>query len=164
MFVEWGCVYMSDFSCWKRMWKLVFCHRHILFYHSFDGQKRQCHRYQLPAVTCMWLLSISTICSNNLIFDFWLNYPRSHAQLPRESLLKGKDLYSWPPCTNKFRSVIFILKLYFSFFTKHLILMRRSTVLNLPLQLGCPACREQGQLFSKDSLNYSSLIPISLAF
>ncbi len=25
----------------------------------------------------------------------------------RESLLKGKDQYSWPPCTNKLRSAVF---------------------------------------------------------
>ncbi len=52
----------------------------------------------------------------------------------RESLLKGKDQYRWPPCTNLFRSAPFDnANVYF--FTKQATLMRRSTVFNLPLQL-----------------------------
>jgi hypothetical protein len=34
--------------------------------------------------------------------------------------------------------LLFILKLYFSFFTKQPLLMRRSTALSLPLQKGFP--------------------------
>jgi len=48
----------------------------------------------------------------------------------RETLLKGKSQYSWPPCTNWFRSAPF---------TTQATLMRRSTVLSLSLQLLFPA-------------------------
>ncbi len=49
----------------------------------------------------------------------------------RESLLK--DRYDWPPCTTSFRLAAFKLKKYiFFFFTKQVILTRRSTVLSLP--------------------------------
>ncbi len=49
----------------------------------------------------------------------------------RESLQKGTYRYNLPPCSNQFKSSAFTE--YISFFTKHAILMRRSTVLNLPL-------------------------------
>jgi hypothetical protein len=35
----------------------------------------------------------------------------------RESLLKGKDQYSLPPCTNQFRSAAFHTETIFFFFT-----------------------------------------------
>jgi hypothetical protein len=47
--------------------------------------------------------------------------------------------YSWPPCTNLFRSAAFDIANIIYFFTKQATLMRRSTVLNLPLQLVFPA-------------------------
>jgi hypothetical protein len=53
----------------------------------------------------------------------------------REPLLKGKAKYSLPPCNSKFRSAPFLLKIVLVFFTKQRTLMRRSTVLSLPLQL-----------------------------
>jgi hypothetical protein len=52
----------------------------------------------------------------------------------REALLKRKYQYGWPPCTYLFRSAAFQTETKFSFFTKQPILMRRSTVLSLPLQ------------------------------
>ncbi len=49
-------------------------------------------------------------------------------------LLKGKAQYSWPPCTNKFRTDTFDNANIIYFSTKQATLMRRSTVLSLPLQ------------------------------
>ncbi len=43
-----------------------------------------------------------------------------------------------PPCTNKFRSTAFHTENIFFFFTKQPTLMRRSTVLGLPLQKKFP--------------------------
>ncbi len=56
----------------------------------------------------------------------------------REVLLKGKAQYSWPPCTNQFRSQPFHIENISYFFTKQTTLMRRSIVLSLPLQLMFP--------------------------
>ncbi len=36
----------------------------------------------------------------------------------REVLLKGKDQYSWPPCTNKFRSAPFNIEKIINIFYK----------------------------------------------
>ncbi len=49
----------------------------------------------------------------------------------RESLLKGKDQYSWPPCTNQFRLASFLAVTMFFSFTKQPTLMRTSNVLSL---------------------------------
>jgi hypothetical protein len=51
-----------------------------------------------------------------------------------EFLLKGLAQYSWPPCTNQFRPAAFNTENICSFFTKHVILTRRSTVLSNTLQ------------------------------
>jgi hypothetical protein len=48
-----------------------------------------------------------------------------------EVLLKGKAQYSWPPCTNLFRSAPFYIENIIYRFTKQATLIRRSTVLNL---------------------------------
>ncbi len=53
----------------------------------------------------------------------------------REPLLKRKDQYIRPPCTNKFRSAAFENGNNIYYFTKQATLMRRSTVPSLPLQL-----------------------------
>jgi hypothetical protein len=50
----------------------------------------------------------------------------------RDSLLKRKDQYAWPPWTISFKSPVFILKI-FLFFTKQAILTRRSIVQSLTL-------------------------------
>ncbi len=64
--------------------------------------------------------------SKNLRFLKWL------LDLGRESSLKGKDKYSWPPCTNKFK---YSWEVLFSF-TLQAALTRRSSVLSLPMQYG----------------------------
>jgi hypothetical protein len=58
--------------------------------------------------------------------------------LSREALLKGKARYKWPPCTNWFRSATFDVEKLFAFSTKQATLIRRSTVLSLPLLLVFP--------------------------
>ncbi len=58
--------------------------------------------------------------------------------LARETLLKGKALYSWHPCTNLFRSEPFYIENIIYILTKQATLIRRSTVLSLPLQLVFP--------------------------
>jgi hypothetical protein len=50
----------------------------------------------------------------------------------REVLLRGKTQYSWPPCTNYFRSALFTLKILFSFFTQQATLMRKEVKLYCP--------------------------------
>ncbi len=52
--------------------------------------------------------------------------------------MKGMGQYSWPPCTNLFRSAPFRVKILFIFFTKQAQLIRRSTVPSLPPQLVFP--------------------------
>ncbi len=61
-----------------------------------------------------------------------IQYPYSRS---REPLLKGKAQYSWPPYINLLRSAVFYWKYYLPFFTKQVTLVRRSTVLRIPLQL-----------------------------
>ncbi len=53
----------------------------------------------------------------------------------RESLLKGKFRYSWPPCTTQFISAAFDFENIMYLFTKQADLMRRLIVLSFPLQL-----------------------------
>jgi hypothetical protein len=53
----------------------------------------------------------------------------------RESLLKGKAQYGWPPCINKFRSAHFHVERIIYNCCKTSYLMRRSTVLSLPIRL-----------------------------
>ncbi len=57
----------------------------------------------------------------------------------REPLLKGKASYSWPPCTNYFRSAAFDTSNIIYLLTNQANFMRRSTVLSLSLQLVFPA-------------------------
>ncbi len=52
----------------------------------------------------------------------------------KESLLKGKDQYDLPPCTNQLRSAALHSENIFIYFTKQPILMRRSTTLSLTFQ------------------------------
>jgi hypothetical protein len=52
----------------------------------------------------------------------------------REALPKGKDKQVDLLVPTILDQLLFILKLYFSIFTKHFILVRRSIVLSLPLQ------------------------------
>ncbi len=56
----------------------------------------------------------------------------------REALLKWKAQYSWPPCTNQFRSTAFDHSNIIYFFTKQASSMRRSTVLSRPIHLVFP--------------------------
>jgi hypothetical protein len=58
----------------------------------------------------------------------------------REPFLKGKAQYLWPPSTSKFRSAPYTLKNLIIYCTKQATLMRRSTVLSLPLQSVFPGC------------------------
>jgi len=57
----------------------------------------------------------------------------------REPLPKKKAQCSRPPYTNRSDQLLFILKILFTFVTKQATLMRRSSVLNLPLKLVFPA-------------------------
>ncbi len=90
-----------------------------------------------------WLFDLSKICSifkkslkgkKRLHFIYTIMYYFvSTILFYRETLLKGKAQYSWPPCTNLFRLVFIIY-----FLTKQATLKRRSTVLSLPFQLVFP--------------------------
>jgi hypothetical protein len=55
--------------------------------------------------------------------------------LSREALLKRKAQYGWPPW------LLYTLKILLNFLIKQASLIRRSTVLSPPLQLGFPALR-----------------------
>ncbi len=52
-----------------------------------------------------------------------------------EPLLKGKDQYSWPPCTYLFTSAAFDGTNNIYFLKKGVTLIWRSAVLSFPLQL-----------------------------
>ncbi len=55
--------------------------------------------------------------------------------------MKGKDQYSWPPCTSIRSAALDIIAQIIFFFTKQVTLMRRSTVLSLhPSVSSCPSC------------------------
>ncbi len=56
-----------------------------------------------------------------------------------EPLLKGKAQYNSPPCPNKLRSAALDTTNIIYFFTKQATLMRRSTMLSLPLHLVFPS-------------------------
>ncbi len=57
----------------------------------------------------------------------------------RDFITEGKAQYHWPPCSNLFRSVTFSIENSdYLPFTKQATLMRRPTVLSLPLQLVFP--------------------------
>ncbi len=71
-------------------------------------------------------------CRNSHICN--INFPGNNIRITREVLLKGKAHYSWPLCTNQFRSAPI-----YDFFTKQVTSMRRSTVLTLPPHLVFPA-------------------------
>jgi hypothetical protein len=75
--------------------------------------------------------------------------PRSHfglQQLNREVLPIWKPQCSWPPCTNKLRSVAFyIYNNNLPFLKNKLPLMRRSTVLHLTLPFVFPDWRNSGR-------------------
>jgi hypothetical protein len=51
---------------------------------------------------------------------------------------RGRLSTVWPPCTNQFRSAPFDIENIIYFLTKNAALLRRSTVLSLPLQLVFP--------------------------
>ncbi len=82
--------------------------------------------------------SLSTEMTNPKCYDSFLaHFLKSSLETLckrpcRKALLKGKAQYSWPPCTNLFRSAPFYIKILFPFFTKQATLMRRSIVLSLP--------------------------------
>jgi hypothetical protein len=67
----------------------------------------------------------------------------------KECLLKGKDQYSWPPCTNQFRSTAF----HTETISKQPILKRRLTVLSHPLRYGFPGTT----IRSPPSLTFESI-------
>jgi hypothetical protein len=87
-----------------------------------------------PGKFHIWLLHVLLRIISIIIWFCSYDMPSA-----REPLLKGKAQYSWPPCNNRFMSAPFIFQILFTFFTKQPTLMRRSTVLRLPLQLGFPA-------------------------
>jgi hypothetical protein len=49
---------------------------------------------------------------------FQTNVPWKVNRLSREYLLKGKDQYNWPPCTNQFRLPTLSKEIYFFIFYK----------------------------------------------
>ncbi len=54
---------------------------------------------------------------------------------------KGKAQYSWPPCTNQLRSTpLYIENIICLSLTKQATLMRRSTVLSLPIDVSSKQC------------------------
>jgi hypothetical protein len=57
----------------------------------------------------------------------------------REPLLKWKAQNNWPSCANRFRSAAFGSTNFIYFIKKQATLVRRSTILSLPLQLVFPA-------------------------
>jgi hypothetical protein len=64
----------------------------------------------------------------------FLQQPKNNESCCREPLLKGNAQYSRPPCTNKVSSATFDTENSVYSFTRQATLMRRSTVLSLPLQ------------------------------
>jgi len=70
----------------------------------------------------------------------------------RESLLKGKSRYSWPPCTNKFWSDAFDIVKSTYFFTNQAPFVRASTVVSLSLHLAFPAWNNNHLQNSVDTL------------
>ncbi len=80
-------------------------------------------------------------------FYFWLS-TLSFASLSVHGIL-------WPPCTKWSGQLLLMLKIHF--FAKQYILMRRSTVLSLPLQQGFPAVSFL-YLFLSSSTLYSDSI------
>ncbi len=62
-----------------------------------------------------------------------LVFPGSDLGSTREALLKWKAQYRRAPCTNHFRSDTFDNANIIYYFMKQATLMRRSTVLSLPL-------------------------------
>jgi hypothetical protein len=87
--------------------------------------------------TCRWmlmkLLNNKLECLSVCYYMKGMNSPTFFA-ITRESLLEGKDLYGRPPCTNLFRLTAFLSEnMYLYFLQKTTILMRRSTVVSLPL-------------------------------
>jgi hypothetical protein len=64
----------------------------------------------------------------------FLQQPKNNESCCRESLLKGNAQYSRPPCTNQFSSAAFDTENSVYSFARQATLMRRSTVLSLPLQ------------------------------
>ncbi len=63
----------------------------------------------------------------------------------RETLQKGKALYSWPPHTNYFRSAAFENANIIYFLTKQATLMRRSAVLKPSSSVSVPCLRHDCQ-------------------
>jgi hypothetical protein len=63
--------------------------------------------------------------------------------LTREVLQKGKAQHSWPPCTYYLISAALDNASIIYYFTKQATLMRRWSVLSLPLQLAFPEVRHQ---------------------
>jgi hypothetical protein len=59
-------------------------------------------------------------------------------RVTREPLLKGKLSTIDLLVLTSFNELVFILRILFTLFTKQATLMRRSTILNLPLQLVFP--------------------------
>jgi hypothetical protein len=60
--------------------------------------------------------------------------------LDREHKLKGKEQYSWPPCTNLFRSVPFDIANIIYFFTKQANNKEVSRTEHSP-SVSVPCCR-----------------------
>jgi hypothetical protein len=75
----------------------------------------------------------------------------------REPLPKGKALYSLPPW------LIFTMKIVFITFTKQATIMRRSTVLTLPLKLVFPGVIIRMPILSLESLE-EGILGIPQAF
>ncbi len=66
-------------------------------------------------------------------------FPSDTKTATSEVLPQGNAQYSWPPCTNEFRSAPLYIENSIYLFTKQATLMRRSTVLSLPPQSIFPA-------------------------
>jgi hypothetical protein len=78
----------------------------------------------------------------------------------RESLLKGKNQYNWPPCTYKFRLAVFnticlCVWVFFFFFTQQANLRRRSTVLILSRSVRIPWLESFGKTTNGSSTYFA---------
>ncbi len=77
----------------------------------------------------------------NVLKRFVLRHRHSgqEARMCRESLMKGKDQYRWPPCTNWFISAALNNeKIFFLIHKNKTSYLNKSTVLNLLFQLELP--------------------------
>ncbi len=87
----------------------------------------------------MWLKlfyrSQDNFFSQNCFIKFFYRVATTPIGQTRETLLKGKARYSWPPVLTCLDQLLFKMKIIFTFLTKQATLTRRSTVQSLLPQL-----------------------------